>query len=93
MDVPFFNLWGILNIDRIKLVHITESEELRIPERYLHDPSTDADGFVPKTIGRSRTNYVRFILFTLRFNPLLTFSVLFRFACFWTKWFRASTPL
>jgi hypothetical protein len=59
MDVPFFNLWGILNIDRIKLVHITESEELRIPERYLHDPS-DADGFVPKTIGRSRSNYVRF---------------------------------
>jgi hypothetical protein len=65
MDVPFFNLWGILNIDRIKLVHITESEELRIPERDLHDPLTDADGFVPKTIGRSRTNYVRFILFTL----------------------------
>jgi hypothetical protein len=59
MDIPFFNLWQILNVDRVKLVHITEIDDQRLPDRDLFDPATDADGFVPKTIGRSRTNYVR----------------------------------
>jgi hypothetical protein len=65
MDLPFRDLWEILNIDRIKLVHITESDDLRLPDRDLFDPLTDAQVFQTKTIGRSRTNYVRRFLWLL----------------------------
>lgn len=65
MDLPFRDLWEILNIDRIKLVHITESDDLRLPDRDLFDPLTDAQVFQTKTIGRSRTNYVRRFLWPL----------------------------
>jgi hypothetical protein len=90
MDLPFRNLWEILNVDRIKLVHVTDSDELRIPDQDLFDPSTDSQVFKTKTIGRSRTNYVCIFRFT-NFSALLI-VLHFRFACFWTKWFRASTP-
>ncbi len=59
VEVPFFQLWNILNIDRLKLVHVTENDDERLPDRSLHDPDIDAFGFQTKTIGRSRTNYVR----------------------------------
>lgn len=62
-DLPFRDLWEILNIDRIKLVHITDNDELRLPDRDLYDPSTDTHVFQTKTIGRSRTNYVYAVLF------------------------------
>ncbi len=70
MDLPFFDLWQILNVDRIKLVHITDNDDQRIPDKDLHDPATDADGFVPKTIGRSRSNYVRQVCFILQESAL-----------------------
>ena len=59
VEVPFFELWNILNIDRLKLVHVTDIEAERIPDRSLYDPILDANGFQTKTIGRSRTNFVR----------------------------------
>ena len=90
MELPFRNLWEILNVDRIKLVHVTDSDELRIPDQDLFDPSTDSQVFKTKTIGRSRTNYVCIFCF-INFSALTLVSH-FRFACFWTKWFRASTP-
>lgn len=90
MELPFRNLWEILNVDRIKLVHVTDSDELRIPDQDLFDPSTDSQVFKTKTIGRSRTNYV--CIFRFANVSALIIILHFRFACFWTKWFRASTP-
>ena len=69
MELPFRSLWDILNIDRIKLVHVTEYDDQRIPDRDLHDPLTDLHGFQSKTIGRSRSNYVRSLLVRARFLP------------------------